>query len=154
MKTLTILGLSATILLSGCAKTEMTKQATQTPDMTNPLLQKWTGPYGGVPAFDKMQIADIKPAFEYGMQQNLAEIEAIANNPQPATFENTIVELEKSGELLNRLGTYIGRWSSNISSDEFRSIQRELAPKYSELSSKINQNKKLFQRVKTVYEKN
>ena len=152
MKTLTILGLSATILLSGCAKTEMTKQATQTPDMTNPLLQKWTGPYGGVPAFDKMQIADIKPAFEYGMQQNLAEIDAIANNPQPATFENTIVELEKSGELLNRLGTYIGRWSSNISSDEFRSIQRELAPKYSELSSKINQNKKLFQRVKTVYE--
>ena len=119
---------------------------------TNPLLKEWTGPYGGVPAFDKMNLADLKPAMERGMELQLAEIDAIANNPVPATFENTIEAMERAGEELNRVFTYYGIWGSNVSTPEFRKLQAEMAPKISEFSSKINQNEKLFQRIKTVYE--
>jgi len=125
-------------------KSEMTE--------TNPLLAEWTGPYGGVPAFDKMDLVALLPAMEFGMAANLAEIEVIANNPLPPTFENTIVELEKTGRDLNRVFTYYGIWSSNMSSPEFRAIQGEIAPKLSEFQSKITQNTKLFERIKAVYE--
>ncbi len=118
----------------------------------NPLLAEWSGPYGGVPAFDKMELADLAPALEVGMARNLAEVDAIANNPEPPTFDNTIVALERSGEDLNRVYTYFGVWISNISSPEARDIQREMSPKLAEFTSKITQNKKLFERVKAVYE--
>ena len=93
----------------------------------NVLLQEWTGPYEGVPAFDKMNVADIKEAVEKGMELNLAEIEAIANNPEPATFENTIVAMEASGKTLNNVFAYYGILSSNMSSPEFREIQGEFS---------------------------
>ncbi len=119
---------------------------------TNGLLAAWEGPYGGVPAFNKMNLAELKPAMERGMALNLAEIDAIANNPAPPTFENTIEAMEKAGEPLNRVFTYYSIWSSNLSTPEFRKIQGELAPQISEFSSKISQNEKLFNRIKTVYE--
>ncbi|PRY08839.1 peptidyl-dipeptidase Dcp [Pontibacter ummariensis] len=147
------------LALVGCtsAQTQEASQKTQAvmeqkKDTGNPLLAEWTGPYGGVPAFNKMKLADLKPAIEKGMALQLAEIEAIANNPAPPTFENTIEAMERAGEELNRAFTYYGIWSSNMSSPEFRQIQAELAPKISEFSSKISQNEKLFQRIKTVYE--
>lgn len=147
------------LALLGCTSTQQGQQSQQTPTAMeqqkhtdNPLLAKWTGPYGGVPAFDKMDLADLKPAIEQGMAIQLAEIEAIANNPAPATFANTIEPLEKAGEELNRAFTYYSIWSSNKSSPEFRAIQAELAPKISEFNSKISQNEKLFQRIKTVYD--
>ncbi len=116
------------------------------------LLAEWTGPYGGVPAFDKVSLDGLKPALEKGMALNLAQIDAITSNPEAPTFENTIVELERSGDALNRVFTYWGIWSSNMSSPEFRAIQGEMAPKLSEFNSKITQNEKLFERVKAVYE--
>ena len=120
--------------------------------MKNDLLKEWQGPYGGVPAFDEMDLAKIKPAMEKGMALHLAEIEKIANNPEAPTFDNTIVAMQKAGKELDRASTYYGIWSSNISSPEFRKIQEELAPELSEYSSKISQNGKLFERIKTVYE--
>ena len=119
---------------------------------TNPLLAEWTGPFGGVPAFDRMQVADIKPALEAGMAANLAEIDAIVNDPAAPTFENTIVALEKAGDPLGRAFTYYGIWSNNMSSPEFREVQREMAPKLAEFNSKITQNAALFARVRAVYE--
>jgi len=116
------------------------------------LLQEWTGPYGGVPAFDKMEVADIQSAVEYGMEENLKEIEAIANNEAAPTFENTIEAMERSGAYLDRVFSYYGIFSSNMSSPEFREVQAVLAPKLSEFSSKINQNEALFKRIKTVYD--
>ena len=89
---------------------------------TNILLEEWTGPYGGVPAFDKMKIADIKPAFEKAMALNLTEIDEITSNSEVPTFENTIVSLEKAGEELSRIQKYYGIWSANMSSPEFRKI--------------------------------
>ncbi|MFD1216467.1 M3 family metallopeptidase [Microbulbifer celer] len=119
---------------------------------SNPLLAEWTGPFGGVPAFDKAKVADLKPALETAMAQNLAEIDAIANNPEAPTFANTIEEMERSGAALSRVFTYWGIWSSNMSSPEFRAVQSEMAPKLADFSSKIIQNDKLFQRVKAVYD--
>ena len=121
--------------------------------MKNPLLQEWTGPYQGVPAFDKMQVDLVKPAIRKGMELHLADIEKIANNKEEATFENTIVPMELAGQALDRAFTYYGIYSSNVSSPEFREVQKELSPEISEYSSKISQNEKLFQRIKTVYDK-
>ncbi|MCX7545681.1 M3 family metallopeptidase [Marinicella gelatinilytica] len=118
----------------------------------NTLLAEWSGPYGGVPAFDKMKLEDVIPAFEVAMTENLADYDKIANNNEPATFENTIVAMEKAGEKLNRAGVYFGIWGANLSSPEVRKLQMELAPKFSEMRSKISQNKKLFARIKNVYE--
>jgi peptidyl-dipeptidase Dcp len=119
---------------------------------TNPLLQPWSGPYQGVPAFDKMQLADLKAALEQGMAAYLADIDKITANPAAPTFENTIVALEGVGPALDRVFTYYGIWSANNSSEEFRAIQREMAPKLSEFSSKITQNEALFKRVAAVYQ--
>lgn len=118
----------------------------------NILLMPWTGPYGGVPAFDQMKVADVKAAMLQGMELNLEDIDAIANNTEPPTFENTIVEMERAGEELDRGMKYYGILSSNQSSPEFRDIQTELAPLFSEFRSKISQNEKLFQRIKAVYD--
>ncbi len=118
----------------------------------NVLTAEWTGPFGGVPAFGDMDLAQVKPALEAGMARSLAAYDAIANNPEPPTFENTIVAMERVGDDLGRVFTYYGIWSSNLSTPEFRDIQREMAPKLSEYSSKITQNKPLFERVQAVYE--
>jgi peptidyl-dipeptidase Dcp len=129
-----------------------TSNKTEVMESGNILLEEWSGPYGGVPAFDKMDLADVKPALEKGMELNLAEIDAIADNPEPPTFENTIVALQRAGQVLDRVYEYYGILSSNVSSPEFRVIETEMAPKLSEFSSKISQNKKLFDRIKAVYE--
>jgi len=121
-------------------------------DQGDTLLSAYDGPYGGVPHFDEMDIAGVKPALEAGMEKNLAEIDAIANSETAPTFANTILPLEKAGDELGRVFTYWGIWSSNMSSPEFREIQQEMAPKLSEFFSKITQNEKLFARVKAIYE--
>ena len=121
-------------------------------DAGDVLLSEYSGPYGGVPHFDKMNVAGMKSALEAGMARTLAEVDAIANNPEPPNFANTIVALERTGEDLGRAFTYWGIWSSNMSTPEFRAIQQEMAPVLSEFRSKITQNDALFQRVKSVYE--
>ncbi|MBP6702774.1 MAG: M3 family metallopeptidase [Vicinamibacteria bacterium] len=128
------------------------KTGSTTDGSGNVLLAEWTGPYGGVPAFDKMDLSALKPALEIGMARNLSEIEAIANNPEAPTFKNTIVALERAGRDLGRVFTYWGLWGGNLSTPEFRKIQAEMAPKLSEFNSKITQNTALFARVKGVYE--
>ncbi len=144
---------TALFLASACSDKSPDSQAAVTAEApANVLLAEWTGPYGGVPAFDKMDLASLKPALEFGMQAQLAELDAIAANPAAATFENTIVEMEKSGKYLDRVFTYYGIWSANRSSPDFRAIQQEMAPRLSEFRSKITQNEALFQRVKSVYD--
>jgi len=144
---------SATATTSSSQTTHMNvKPASPADPSGNVLLAEWTGPYGGVPAFDKMDLAALKPALEIGMGRNLAEIDTIANNPEPPTFKNTIVAMEKSGRDLGRVFTYWGLWGGNLSTPEFRKIQAEMAPKLSEFNSKITQNATLFARVKAVYE--
>ncbi len=116
------------------------------------LLQEWTGPYGGVPSFNQMKVEDTKEAMQKGMELSLADIDEIANNIEPATFENTIEAYERSGKELDRVYSYYGILSANMSTPEFRKIQSELAPELSDYRSKISQNEKLFKRIKTVYD--
>ncbi|WP_299226166.1 M3 family metallopeptidase [uncultured Psychroserpens sp.] len=150
LKSIKAVCICSIILLTGCKKDEKKEDPIAMSD--NVLLQEWTGPYQGVPAFDKMDVADIKEAVLKGMELGLEDIEAIANAPEAPTFENTIVALEASADELNHVFTYYGILSSNMSSPEFREIQTELAPKLSEYNSKISQNTKLFERIKAVYD--
>ncbi|MEO8932957.1 MAG: M3 family metallopeptidase, partial [Xanthomarina sp.] len=141
--------LCSIVLFASC------KEDTKTPEKImsdNLLIQEWTGPYNGVPAFDQISVEAVKSAVEEGMKLHLAEIEIIANNTEAPTFENTIVAMESAGKTLTRVFAYYGIMGSNVSSPEFRTVQAELAPKLSDFRSQISQNEKLFQRIKTVYD--
>ncbi|MFB9054465.1 M3 family metallopeptidase [Formosa undariae] len=138
------------VIFVSCKKN--TSETTKKTMSENILIQEWTGPYDGVPAFDKMSIEAVKPAIEEAMALNLIEIESIANNEEPPTFENTIAAMERAGKPLGRVFAYYGIMSSNVSTPEFRTVQAELAPKLSDFRSQISQNEKLFQRIKAVYE--
>ncbi len=155
----TLTAAAIVMALAGCSQAPVTQSTTsaapaqaEATAAENVLLQDFKGPYGGVPAFDKMELSDLKPAMEAAMAEHLAEIEAIANNSEAPTFANTIVAMERAGSTISNVYRYYGIWSSNKSSTEFREIQRELSPKLSDYRSKINQNEKLFSRIKAVYE--
>ncbi|GHB62076.1 peptidase M3 [Psychrosphaera saromensis] len=141
--------------LTACGQSNVDTEATRKMEQAqtkNTVLAKWQGPFEGVPAFDTVKLDDLKPAFDIAISNNLAEIDAVVNNPEPATFENTIVELERAGSDLNRIYAYYGIWRSNKSSPEVREVAKDLGPKLSEFRSKVNQNKGLFERIKAVYE--
>ena len=118
----------------------------------NVILMEWTGPYGGVPPFDKVKISDFKPGLEQGMADALAAIDAIASNAEAATFENTIAAMERAGKPLDRATTIYGVWASTMSSDDFRAVEAEMEPKLAAFQDKIHQNAALFQRVAAIYE--
>ena len=117
----------------------------------NPLLAKWEGPYGGIPPFDRVQIALFKPALEAGMAEQLEEIQKIANNPAAPDFENTIVAMERAGRTLSRVITVYGVWGATMSGPEYQAVQREMAPRLAAFQDQIAQNEALFKRVEAVY---
>ncbi|MFN7943329.1 MAG: M3 family metallopeptidase [Thermoanaerobaculia bacterium] len=119
----------------------------------NPLLARWTGPYGGVPPFDKVKIELFAPAIEAAIAEQLAEVDKLAADPAPPTFENTIAALDRAGKTFDRVTTLYGIWSSTLSTPEFQKVERAMAPKLAEVADKIAQNEKLFARVAAVYEK-
>ncbi len=118
----------------------------------HPLLAEWAGPYGGVPPFDRVAVGDFKPALEVGMADSLAEIDRIANDPAPPTFENTIAAMERSSRPLDRALAVYSVWSVAISSAEFRSIEVEIEPALAAFQDRITQNEGLFRRIEAVYE--
>jgi peptidyl-dipeptidase Dcp len=103
----------------------------------NPLLQKWKGPYGGVPSFDEYKVSDFKPAIEIAINEKLDELDKIANNDQLPTFENTIAALELSGQSITRIREIYEIFSSNIFTPEFGIVETEMSPKLSELNDKM-----------------
>src|SRR5687768_13476097 len=121
------------------------------PVADNPLLANWSGPYGGVPPFDKVKVEFFEPALEAAMDLRLEQTEKIASSTAPPTFENTIAALEKSGQTMDRAQRIYSIWSGNMSSPDFQAVQRKMAPKIAALSDKIIQNEKLFKRIEAVY---
>ena len=117
----------------------------------NPILAPWTGPYGGEPNFATVRVADFTPALETGMADAKREIDAIANNPAPPTFANTIVALERTGDPLNRAQTIFGIWSGNLKTPDVAAVETAIAPKLSAFNDAITQNAKLFARIDAVY---
>jgi len=118
----------------------------------NPLLTPSELPFQA-PPFDKIEDADFQPAFEAGMKQQIEEIDKIAHDPAPPTFENTLVALEKSGQLLNRVNLVFNSLSSANTNPVLQQVQEEVAPKLAAHHDAIFLNGKLFERIETLYEK-
>jgi len=121
-------------------------------DATNPFAKPSTLQYG-YPAFDKIKNEHFAPAFAEGMREQAAEVEAIANNKAAPTFENTIVAMERSGRLLNRVSTVFGTLVGSYTNDSLQALDKELAPKLAAHGDAIRLNPKLFQRIQTLYAK-
>ena len=117
----------------------------------NPLLKEYDTPYQ-IPPFEKIREEHYMPAFLKGMETHLEEIDKIANNPESPTFENTIVELERTGKTLDKVSDVFFNLLSSNTNEEMDKIAAEISPKLSAHSDAIKLNKKLFSRVDTVYE--
>ncbi len=131
-------------------KTEPNTETISTVEIS-PIQLPWSGPYGGIPPFDKIEISSFKPALEGAMEENLKEMEVIASAKSAPTFENTIVAMERAGKTMDRVQTLFGIWSSNMNVPEFQEIETEMSPKLAAFYDKITQNEKLFKRIEVVY---
>lgn len=126
-------------------------QEEETMVSTNPFEQAWNTPYG-VPPFEKIHNADYMPAFEKGMEQQLAEVKAIANNKEAPSFENTIEAFEKSGAILNKVANVFFGLSGAHTNDSIKEIEVKVSPLMAAHSDNIYLNEGFFNRVKTLYE--
>ncbi|HRN34157.1 MAG TPA: M3 family metallopeptidase [Saprospiraceae bacterium] len=118
---------------------------------SNPLLQPWTGDFGGYPAFDKVKLGDFLPAIEIAITEAKKEIDKIATSKEHPTFDNTLLALEKSGQMLNRVVAIYWIWSSTMSTPEFQKIEQIVEPKLTAFDDWVTQNPQLFQRIKAIY---
>ncbi len=116
------------------------------------LLQPWTGPLGGVPPWDQVNVDEFIPAFQAAIAEAATEIDAIANQSEPPTFENTLVALEKSGQKLNRVGALFFVHTGNLNLDKIPEIEKSVAPMLAKHRDSITQNTKLFERIKAVHD--
>ncbi len=137
---------TATIALVGIAP------LTQAAPSTLPLLARWTGPHNGAPPFDRIIVADFKPAMLVAMEENRAEIAAIVDDPAPASFVNTIGALENSGRALSRVSAMFNVWTSTLNDPAMRAVEQEIAPALAAFEDEVVQNAALFSRVKAVYD--
>ena len=117
----------------------------------NPLLEEWNTPYQ-TPPFSKIELKHYEPAFDYAIEQNRADIDAIINNPEAPTFENTIVAMEQAGELLGRVSGLFFVLNNCCTNAEMQQIALNVTPKLTALSNDVSLNPELFARVKAVYE--
>ncbi|HEY0086451.1 MAG TPA: M3 family metallopeptidase [Allosphingosinicella sp.] len=157
---------AAALALAGCATTDTGTAMTETaaadpapaaepaaptvPD--NILLADWTGPYDGVPPWDKVTPELFPEAIQFGIDEQRREVLAIADNPEAPTFANTVEALEKVGERLDRVLSMFGVMTSNMATPAYQALDKEWSPKLSAAGDEITLNPKLFQRIKTVYD--
>ncbi len=146
---------AAVMLFVNCSKAEkkadeqgLTKTLTEA---GNPFFEEWKTPFG-VPPFDQIKDEHFMPAFKKGMEIEIKEIDAIANNTEAPTFENTLVAMEKTGELLNKVSGVFFHLNGSDTNDTRKAIANDVTPLLSQHSNSISLNEKLFQRVKAVHE--
>ena len=132
-----------TVICFGCTNSQETAM--------NPFFTDYDTPYQ-IPPFEKITEDHYMPAFIQGMKEQLEEIDVITNNPKPPSFENTIVELERTGETLNKVADVFFNLVSSNTNDQMDAIAAEVTPKLSAHSDAISLNKKLFSRVNSVHE--
>ena len=118
----------------------------------SPMLQPWTGPHGGVPPWHLVRPEDFVEAFDVAIAKANEDMNSIANDTAPATFENTIVALERAGQSLDRLESLFYVHSSNLNVGPVPDIEKVVAPKLAKYSDGVTQNEKLFARIAAVYE--
>ena len=151
LATTAILSMAAVGTVANAAAAPAPAVATAMPN--NVLLADWSGPYDGVPPWDKVDPKLFSPAFEYGIAEQRREIDAIANNPAAPTFENTIEAMEKAGQRFSRVENVFAVMTDNKSTPEYQALDKEWQPKISAAFDEINFNEKLFQRVKSLYDR-
>ena len=158
-----VLGTTALIVLAACGANKSTPEETnkmkdQAETVTasnlegNTVLQKWTGPYDGVPAWDKIKVSDFPAAFQATMDNVKAEVNAIRDNPEAPTFENFTVPMELAGSGASELFAIWGVHSSNLSNEEVRKIQGEWLPKVSAFFDELSLDPILLEKTKAVYD--
>jgi len=141
MKKLSIIALAVITLMTAC-----------NPNSKNPFfVEKWDTPYGVNP-FDEIKFEHYKPAFLEGIKRHNAEIDAIVNNPEEPTFENTIVALEASGLFLERVQLHFANIIYSERTPQLTALDQEIAPMLSKNTDEIAMNPRLFERVKFVYD--
>ena len=117
----------------------------------NPLVKEWNTPYQ-TPPFSEIKLKHYEPAIDYAIELNRADIDAIVNNPEAPTFENTIVAMERAGELLGRVTGVFFVLNNCDTNEEMQQIANNITPKLTELGNDVSLNPELFNRVKAVYE--
>ena len=147
MKKIGLSIIALALITSSCQTTQEQKK-----DMSNPFFTEFTTPFQ-VPPFDQIKLEHYMPAIEKGIAEQVAEIKAITDNNQEATFENTILAFDQSGDLLDKVSSVFSNLNSANTNDEMQALAREITPKMSTHDDNIMLNKELFQRVKAVYEK-
>ncbi|MBP3839647.1 MAG: dipeptidyl carboxypeptidase II, partial [Chryseobacterium sp.] len=160
MKNITSVLLISSLAINTACSTMKTTESTTTeipaPDAslsTNPFMKK-SGLQYQAPEFDKIKDEHFKPAFDYGMKVQLAEIDNIANNPADPTFGNTILALENSGEILKRAQIVFYNLTGSNTNPALQKLEEEYAPVFSGLSDKIYLNEKLYSRIKAISSEN
>ena len=118
---------------------------------SNPLIEDWTGPHGGVPPFDRVRPDLFPSAFQAGIDARRAEIRAITANPEPPTFANTFVPLQDAGRQLSRVSTVFSVMTSNMNTPEYQALDREWSQRLAAASDEITFNEALFARISAVH---
>ena len=136
------------ITLASC--TSKPEQKTEV-DSPNPFLTEYTTPFQ-VPPFDQIKNEHYMPAFEAGIAEQQAEVEAIVDNAEPASFENTILPFDKSGKILSRVSNVFFNLNECLTNDEMVAIAEQVLPMLSKHSDAIMMNPKLFERIDSVYQ--
>ncbi len=121
------------------------------PAESNPLLADWTGPYGGVPPWDKVKPDLFPAAFAAALDERAAEYRRIADNPEPPTFANTFLPMQLAGVRLQRVGTLFGVMTSNMNTPAYQALEKTWSPKLSAAQDAITFDPKLFSRIEAIY---
>ena len=148
------LALAIATSLAGCATAPAatgTPQAEAPMPADNPFFAPSPLQYG-YPQFDKVKVEHFAPAFDRGMAEERAEVDAIADNPAPATFENTILAMERTGQMLGRVGAVFGGLNANVTNDAIQKLQADYSAKFAAHRDATMLNDKLWARVKAVYD--
>jgi peptidyl-dipeptidase Dcp len=125
--------------------------AVPAPEADSPLLLPWSGPYGGVPAFEQVNVALFEPALEQAMAEMRREVAAITSRSDPPSFENTSAAFENAGRAYTRVSVYYGVWESTLNDAAFQELDRKMAPRMAAFADEIVQNEQLFRRIAAVY---
>jgi len=147
MKKIGLLFVALALILNACNTTKEQKK-----DMNNPFFKEYSTPFK-VPPFNEIKLEHYLPATDEAIAEQIAEIKAITDNKEEATFDNTILAFDLSGDLLNNVGNVFFNLNSANTNDEMQALAREITPKLSAHRDNIMLNKDLFKRVKAVYEK-
>ncbi|HYW95698.1 MAG TPA: peptidyl-dipeptidase Dcp [Bacteroidales bacterium] len=152
MKKLAILATAILLILMAACNSNQKKSEATADLESNPLMHPSNLPFHA-PDFDKIKDSDFAPAFKEGLKQQNEEIEKIANNPEPPTFDNTLATLEKSGELLRRVNGVFNMLAGANTDSVLQALNEEIAPKLAAVQDAIFLNESLYRRVKTLYQK-